>query len=681
MPDSPSAPDFSIYGDTWTAQEAEEAKSLQGPIWVVGGSGFIGAKLFFSLSRIRSDVYAVSKEIEISWRLLNFPSKNRISLDITDREEVSRAVKAWRPKTVFNLSAYGGYERQDNRANIHRVNYIGTLNLVTALMESGCEAFVMAGSSSEYGRNCAGPRETDPIEPNSDYAVSKAACASLLQFYGKFESFPSAHLRLYSVYGPWEERDRLIPRLVTLGLQGQLIPLVDANITRDFVYVDDCTRAFVRAALVSCRRQPGSIYNIGTGVKTSLAEVAAVARERMQITSEPHFGSMTNRKWDLDNWYGNPEKARTGLNWSPKTSFSAGLDLTIAWERSAAGAVRFNSSPLRKQKISAIVACYKDNLAVPHMYERLKQTFAKIGLDYEIIFVNDCSPTGDEEEIRHICQQDARVLGISHSRNFGSQSAFASGLELSTGDAAVLLDGDLQDPPELIEAFVEKWREGYDIVYGVRIKREAAWHMQVLYKLFYRVFKNLSDIQMPIDAGDFSLMNRKAVDQLLRFPERDAFLRGLRAWIGFKQIGVEYARPERTFGKSTNSLVKNFWWAKKAIFSFSLKPLYYIQGIGLAIFGLSAALTLFYLLNYFFRPETRAPGITTIILLILGVGGIQIFSLSIIGDYIGKILEEAKARPKFIRSKLLIGNEVVNSPREISRFAAERESIKRGSLS
>ena len=677
MHDSPAGPDSTVYGDIWTAKDCDDAKSLQGPIWIVGGSGFIGSKLFFSLSRLRSDVYAVSKEIEISWRLLNFPSKNRISLDITKREEVAQAVNAFRPKTVFNLSAYGGYERQDNRITIHQVNYIGTLNLVTALMESGCEAFVMAGSSSEYGLNCAAPRESDPIEPNSDYAVSKASCSSLLKYYGAFESFPCAHLRLYSVYGPWEERDRLVPRLVTLGLQGQLIPFVYAGITRDFVYVDDCTRAFVRAALVSCRSKPGSVYNIATGVKTSLAEVAAAAREQMAIAEEPRFGSMANRRWDLEKWFGNPEKAQAELNWSSRIAFREGLGLTIGWERDASGLVRFTSSPVRRQKISAVVACYRDNLAIPAMYERLKEVFSRVGSDYEIIFVNDNSPSGDEEAIRKVCEKDSRVIGISHSRNFGSQSAFVSGLEISTGDAAVLLDGDLQDPPELIEALADKWREGYDVVYGIRVKREAAWHMQLMYKMFYRIFKSLSDIQMPVDAGDFSLMNRKAVDQLLRFPERDAFLRGLRAWIGFRQTGVEYVRPERAFGKSTNNLMKNFWWAKKAIFSFSVKPLHYIQGIGLAIFSLSAVLTLFYLLTYIFKPEGRVPGITTIILLILGVGGIQLFSLSIIGDYIGKILEEAKARPRFIRSKLLLGNEVLNSPREIGRFVAERESLRR----
>jgi polyisoprenyl-phosphate glycosyltransferase len=340
MQETPLAPDPSVYGDIWTAADAEEVKSLQGPIWVVGGTGFVGSKLFFSLSRVRSDVYVVSRGIDTSWRLLNFPSKNRISVDLTNPGEVSRAVQSGQPKTVFNLAAYGGYEREDNRNNIHQVNYVGTLNLVTALQECGCEAFVMSGSSSEYGLNCAGPRESDPIEPNSDYAVSKATCSALLQFYGKFESFPCVHLRLYSIYGPWEERGRLIPRLVALGLQGQLIPLVDARTTRDFVYVDDCTRAYVRAALAACRSRPGSIYNIATGIKTSIGEVAATARELLQLRDEPRFGSMASRKWDLDNWFGNPAKAKAELNWQARIPFRQGLDLTIGWERRASGLLR-----------------------------------------------------------------------------------------------------------------------------------------------------------------------------------------------------------------------------------------------------------------------------------------------------------------------------------------------------
>lgn len=675
-----SPPSVDLWTDTWTSADVEEARRLHGPIWVVGATGFVGAKLFASLSRVRDDVFAISRHVDTSWRLVHCPYPNRIPLDVTQPRDVNAAVKKHRPRTIFNLSAYGAYERQSNAAQIHLVNYTGTLNMIVALLESGCDAFVQAGSSSEYGLNCAGPAETDQLMPNSDYAVSKVASSYLMQFYGKLRDFPCTHLRLYSVYGPWEERDRLIPRLIEQGLQGKYPPLVNADISRDFVYVDDCNLAFVRAALVGCTAQRGGIFNVSTGQRTTLAELAQVAKSHFQIESEPVFGSMPKRKWDTSNWYGNPAHTTEKLGWKAQKSLAEGLELTVAWEKLAQKHVRIAVPPSRRERLSAVVACYRDHQAIPVMYERLSQAFTKIGVDYEIIFVNDRSPTEDEAVIRDLCEKDSRVLGISHSRNFGSQSAFLSGMGLATGDGIILLDGDLQDPPEVIPEFYEKWRSGFDIVYGVRAKRDAPLHMQILYKAFYRVFKHLSDIEIPVDAGDFSLIDRKVVEHLLRFPERDVFLRGLRAWVGFKQTGVVYVRPERMFGRTTNNFSKNIWWAKKAIFSFSLKPLNYIQGLGFAIFGISLALAAYYLGNYFVNPPpSGGRGTTTIILLVLALGGIQLFCLSVLGDYVSKVLEESKARPKYIRAMVMKQGEIFASEPEIDEVvrAHRRESLER----
>jgi polyisoprenyl-phosphate glycosyltransferase len=491
------------------------------------------------------------------------------------------------------------------------------------------------------------------------------ATSYLMSYYGRLENFPCTHLRIYSVYGPWEERDRLVPRLISLGLQGRYPPLVDPEIARDFIYVDDCTRAFVRAALTTCRSAPGQIFNIATGRKTSLREIALQVRALFSIPEEPEFGSMPNRRWDLSNWFGDPRLAHEKLGWTHRHSLEDGLWLTAEWERLADSQIRFAILPRKPELLSAIIACYGDEQAIPIMYERLTQIFAQLGVDYEIIFVNDCSPANDEAMIRQLCDQDSNVIGISHSRNFGSQSAFLSGMEIATGDAVILLDGDLQDPPAIIEAFYRQWKQGYEVVYGIRIKRQASWYMQMFYKAFYRVFQRLSEVKIPLDAGDFSLIDRKAVEHLLRFRERDLFVRGLRAWIGFKQTGVPYVRPERMFGRSTNKFLKNIWWAKKGIFSFSLKPLYYIQGFGLLIFAVSIALALFYLFYYFLNPSVRVPGITTIVLLILGLSGVQLLSLSILGDYVGKVLEEAKGRPRFIRSKIIRGTDTISSETEI----------------
>jgi nucleoside-diphosphate-sugar epimerase/glycosyltransferase involved in cell wall biosynthesis len=672
-----TAPAVDLWTDTWTEAEREEARKLQGPIWVVGASGFIGAKLFFSLARLRSDVFAVSRQVESSWRLLHCPYGNRIALDITVPQEVDDAVKRHRPRTVFNLSAYGAYERQNAVRRIHHVNYTGTLNLVQSLTETGCDAFVQAGTSSEYGYNCTAPVESAELQPNSDYAVSKAATSYLLGYYGRAKHFPCTHLRLYSIYGPWEERDRLISTVVRFGLQGQYPPFVNPAISRDFLYVDDCTRAFVRAALTTCRQVPGQAFNIATGVKTTLGDVADVARDVFGIAAPPAFGSMPDRKWDLADWYGNPARARTGLDWSSRVSFRDGLALTVAWEKQAAPHVRFAVVPPKAEKLSAIIACYRDHQAIPIMHERLTKTFTGLGVDYEIIFVNDRSPTEDEAAIRELCEKDPHVLGVSHSRNFGSQSAFLSGMEIASGDAVVLLDGDLQDPPETIEHFHREWKKGFDVVYGVRVKREAAWHMQILYKMFYRLMRHMADVDMPVDAGDFSLIDRKVVDQLLKFPERDIFVRGLRAWIGFKQTGVPYVRPERMFGRTTNNFLKNIWWAKKAIFSFSLKPLHYIQALGLVIFAASMALSLFYLIYYLVHPPTNARGITTIVLLVLGLGGMQLFSLSILGDYLGKVLEETKGRPRYIRARVFKGQSVIARENDMTSFIDEvRQSLR-----
>jgi dolichol-phosphate mannosyltransferase len=182
-------------------------------------------------------------------------------------------------------------------------------------------------------------------------------------------------------------------------------------------------------------------------------------------------------------------------------------------------------------------------------------------VDYEIIFVNDCSPDEADAVLDELTARDDHVLAIEHSRNFGSQSAFVSGMQLATGDAVILLDGDLQDPPELISEFHTKWREGNEVVYGRRYKREGTPLLGTLAKLFYRVFHGISDVDMPLDAGDFALMDRRVVHELLALPETDQFLRGLRAWVGFTQTGVDYVRPKRVFGRSTHSWLKNVWWA------------------------------------------------------------------------------------------------------------------------
>ena len=219
--------------------------------------------------------------------------------------------------------------------------------------------------------------------------------------------------------------------------------------------------------------------------------------------------------------------------------------------------------------LTAVVICYKDAPAILPMHARLTDVFTSLGTSYEIIFVNDGSPDDADSVLEELTARDDHVLVIEHSRNFGSQNAFVSGMELARGEAVILLDGDLQDPPELIAAFYAKWREGNDVVYGRRVKREGSLLHALLVKAFYRLFRRVSDVPMPLDTGEFALMDRKVVNELLALPETDQFLRGLRAWVGFVQTGVDYVRPKRAFGRSTHTWLKNLWWARKAFFSFT----------------------------------------------------------------------------------------------------------------
>lgn len=298
-------------------------------------------------------------------------------------------------------------------------------------------------------------------------------------------------------------------------------------------------------------------------------------------------------------------------------------------------------------KISAIIACYKDELAVPIMYRRLSDTFKKLGVRYEIIFVNDGSPDNTEVVLKKLVQKDNHVVAINHSRNFSSQMAFTSGLSICTGDAAVLLDGDLQDPPEIIINFYQKWIEGFDVVYGIRTKREAPLYMQIFYKMYYRVFHKLSYVNIPLDAGDFSLMDRQVIDALKLFPERDRFIRGLRAWVGFKQIGIPYHRPERLFGKTTNNFFKNLSWATRGIISFSFVPLRLMNYLALLTFVLAFIAIVIEITLRLLIPNSPR-GTTTIIVSVLFLGSIQLLGICVLGEYIGRIFEEIKQRPKYI---------------------------------
>jgi dolichol-phosphate mannosyltransferase len=301
---------------------------------------------------------------------------------------------------------------------------------------------------------------------------------------------------------------------------------------------------------------------------------------------------------------------------------------------------------LTDKSVSIIVACYNDAGSIKEMLRRLHEVMKGVTPNYEIVYVNDASPDQADLILKDEFKSDQRLTVITHSRNFGSQNVFTSGIANTSTDAVILMDGDLQDPPEVIPMFVHKWLEGYDVVYGIRKKRKSSFIMGMCYKIFYRLYQRLSYVKIPLDAGDFSIMSRQVADLLVQMPERDRFLRGLRAWVGFRQCGIVYQRDQRFSGESTNSLFDNIRWAKKGIFSLSFKPLEWISYIAGMMVILNAIAILLYVIFYF---RYGAPsGFVTLLVVTLFVGGMQLLCFSVIAEYLGRIFEEVKGRPRFV---------------------------------
>jgi nucleoside-diphosphate-sugar epimerase/glycosyltransferase involved in cell wall biosynthesis len=644
----------------------EHINALQGPILVTGASGFVGSNLTQLILEKRRDVFAVVHKSN-NWRLEELDSDNLVSLDFNDYAAVKNLIDKVSPGTVFDCAAFGAYSHETNSELIYKTNFLAKVNFIEQLLGRDVKAYIHAGSSSEYGTNCDAPVETSETNPNSDYSVSKIAFSKYLNYAAKQKNFPCLNLRLYSVYGRLEDTSRLIPNIVTHALSGTFPTLVDGEISRDFVHIEDVTAAFILAASKINPDLYGLNINIGTGNKTTISSLAEVVKEIFDLKVDPVFGNMKNRRWDLVDWYSNSNLAKDLIGWEPKVDLKAGLVKTADWIRSLKVTNNIATTnikdPVSKRSLSAVVACYKDELAIPVMYERLKRAFEDLGIEYEIIFVNDGSPDNTQEAILKISAIDSNVVGIKHSRNFGSQMAFRSGMELSTKDAVVLLDGDLQDPPELIPKFYLKWLEGNDIIFGRRIKREMPRYLEFLYKLFYRTFAKFSYVKIPLDAGDFSLIDKRVVHWLLLSPERDLFLRGLRAYVGFKQVGVDYERPQRMFGKSTNSFIKNLDWAKKGILSFSNSPLIFLSTLGFislitSVVGATITATI-----KFLNPSITIPGITSLTILVLILGSFNIFAVGIVGEYVARVLIEVKGRPRLIRESLTrYGTTIIDIP-------------------
>jgi dolichol-phosphate mannosyltransferase len=299
--------------------------------------------------------------------------------------------------------------------------------------------------------------------------------------------------------------------------------------------------------------------------------------------------------------------------------------------------------------ISVIVPCYNEEQVIVETNRQLVAALAALDdLDFEIVYVDDGSRDKTVELLRAIQNADQHARVVKLSRNFGHQLAVSAGLEHAAGDAVVIIDADLQDPPEVIPEMVARWRDGYHVVYGMRTDRpgETAFKLWTA-KLFYRFINRLSKVQIPLDVGDFRLLDRQVVNVLLAMPERDRFLRGMVSWIGFRQVAVMYARAERRAGESKYPLLKMLQFAADGVLSFSLTPLRMALWVGFLSIGLAFAGILYALIIRLYTNDW-VRGWTSIFTAVLFIGGAQLVTLGIIGEYIGRIYAEVKRRPLYV---------------------------------
>lgn len=301
-------------------------------VLLTGGTGFVGANLARRLLGAGHEVHLLVRTTHDPWRIADIAGDVRLQqADICDREQVAAALRRSSPDWVFHLAAYGAYPFQTDLALALRTNVLGTATLLEACVERGFDAFVNTGSSSEYGFKGHAPTENEVLQPNSAYAVSKASATLYCRWAAERDGVPVVTLRLYSVYGPYEEPTRLLPTLLVFGLEHRLPPLAQPEVARDFVYVDDVCDAYLRAAH-QCRAGH-TLYNVATGVQTSLGEVVAVARRLLGISAEPAWGSLPNRPHDTSVWVGDPSRIRKELGWSPTRAFPDGFRETAEWLR------------------------------------------------------------------------------------------------------------------------------------------------------------------------------------------------------------------------------------------------------------------------------------------------------------------------------------------------------------
>jgi glycosyltransferase involved in cell wall biosynthesis len=313
----------------------------------------------------------------------------------------------------------------------------------------------------------------------------------------------------------------------------------------------------------------------------------------------------------------------------------------------ASGQVDGPTIGMARPDLSVVIPIYNEAENLPALYTRLIAVLETHAANYEIVFVDDGSRDSSLAQLQALADANRRVVVVELARNFGHQVAISAGLDQSRGGAVIVMDADLQDPPEVLPQFMAKWREGYDVVYAIREHRKESWAKRTAYALFYRLLQRVANIEIPLDAGDFCIMDRRVVDLLVQMPERNRFVRGIRSWIGLRQVGLAYERHERHAGQPKYTFSRLIYLALDGLVSFSYVPLRVITVMGFSVSLLSIILAIFYVIKQL-TVGLYPPGFATLTVAIFFLTGIQLITIGVIGEYVGRIFEEVKRRPLYI---------------------------------
>jgi dolichol-phosphate mannosyltransferase len=299
--------------------------------------------------------------------------------------------------------------------------------------------------------------------------------------------------------------------------------------------------------------------------------------------------------------------------------------------------------------VSIVIPLYNEELVLEELHSRLERVMDGLPVTCEVILVDDGSTDGTRTRAKEICRADPRFRLLGFSRNFGHQLAITAGLDRARGAAAVIIDADLQDPPELIADMITRWKEGYQVVYGVRRRRAGeSWFKIATAAVFYRILRRLTDVDIPADAGDFRLLDRRVIDQLVGMRERARFVRGMVSWVGFRQCRLEYDRHERHAGETKYPFRKMLKFAVDGVLAFSAVPLKLASALGFLSAGVSVVYLVYGLVVRLFHPERTVPGWTSLFVAVLFIGGVQLICMGIIGEYLGRIYDETRHRPLYV---------------------------------